>query len=120
MFSVLSIDPVSSDRVLILGEGVSRRTGLSTRPQRAFSWRVETLTRTRRGFSGRAKTRTRNRRVLLSPRSTALARCIGQVLHFNTWLDGKLVILFHTALNGRYGSLFDTLLNGRQVLLSNT
>jgi hypothetical protein len=57
--------------VLVLGEGVSRITGSSTRPRQAFSWRVETRTRTRQGFSRRAKTRTRNR-VLLSPRSTAL------------------------------------------------
>ncbi len=72
MFSVLSSDPVSSDRVLVLGEGVFRRTGSRTRPRRAFSWRVETRTRTRRGLSNFAQTRGRTRRVVLCPRPTAL------------------------------------------------
>jgi hypothetical protein len=66
VFSVLS-----SDRVLVLGEGVSRRTGSRTQPRRAFSWRVETRTRSRRGLSNFAQTRAR-RRVVLCPSPTAL------------------------------------------------
>jgi hypothetical protein len=71
VFSVLSSDPVSSDRVLVLGEGVSRRTGSSTRPGRAFSWRVETRTRSRRGLSNFAQTRAHTRRVVLCPQSNS-------------------------------------------------
>jgi hypothetical protein len=62
----------SESLLLFLLHGTEFVAVSSTRPRRAFSWRVETRSRTRRGFSRRAKTRTRNRRVLLSPRSTAL------------------------------------------------
>ncbi len=72
MFSVLSSDPVSSDRVLVLGEGVSQRAGSRTRPRRAFSWIVETRTRSQRGLSNFAQTRARTRRVALCPCPTAL------------------------------------------------
>ncbi len=67
---------------IVLGEGVSRRTGSSTRPQRAFSWRVETRTRSRRGLSNFAQTRACTRRVVLCPRPTALLRrYVSQTLH---------------------------------------
>ncbi len=78
MFSVLSSDPVSSYRVLLLGEGVSRRTGSRTRPRRAFFWSVKTRTRSRRGLSNFAQTRARTRRVVLCPRPTALLLCCSE------------------------------------------